>query len=84
MFSSIVYLGALVGLVFGAGYAGARVARRKAPRAEARISPPWTAYERARELENVGFLSGAAGGALVLSFVLVLWWAGDIKIHLNI
>jgi hypothetical protein len=81
--SSVLYLGALIGLLCRAGYAGAFVARQKAPRLEARTSPPWTAYERARELENVGFLSGAAGGGLILTFVLVYWWVGDIQIHIN-
>jgi hypothetical protein len=83
MLSSVIYLFALTGLVFGAGYAGGLVASQKAPRVEARNSAPWSAYERAREIENIGFFSGAAGGTLILSLVLVCWWIGYIQVRIN-
>jgi hypothetical protein len=81
--SSILYLGMLLPLLVAAGFMGGFVARQKAPRVEARIVPPWTAYERAREVENVGFLSGVSGGGLILSFLLVWWWLGHIEIRIN-
>jgi hypothetical protein len=81
MLRAILNLWELLGLVCLSGYAGAFLAGRKVPKLEERISPPWTAYERARDIGNLGFECGAAGGALILCGVFVGWWMG--YIHLS-
>ena len=82
MISTILSLGGIVGLVVGAGFMGGFIARCKAPSVEIRIKPPWSAYDRAILVENIGFLSGAAGGGFILLLSLILWWLG--RLHIDI
>jgi hypothetical protein len=82
MIETIFNLGELFGLLVAAGFAGTLVARRKTQKIETRLSPPWSAYDRAGVVENIGFMSGAAGGGLVLFLVVLGWWLGWVHIVL--
>jgi hypothetical protein len=66
--SIALYLAVLFGLMVCAGYIGGLTARYKAPSVEKRTEPPWSAYERAILVENIGFLSGAWVAVSCFSF----------------
>jgi uncharacterized membrane protein YfcA len=80
--SIALYLAGLFGLMVCAGYIGGLTARYKAPSVEKRTEPPWSAYERAILVENIGFLSGAAGGGFVLLLSFIVCWMGRLHIEL--
>ena len=79
----VLYVAALVGMVCGAGYAGAFLARYRTQSIESHISPPWSSYDRATLIENLGFLCGAAGGMVILLFALAAWWGGNLHLNLD-
>jgi hypothetical protein len=69
MLSTILNLLTLFGLLFGAGSVGAWVAE-------------YTAKRTYPDVSNIGFLSGASGGGLVLLLAVLRWWSGLLDVHI--
>jgi hypothetical protein len=67
MLSTTLNLWTLVGLLFGAGYVGACAAE-------------YTAKHTHQDLSNIGFVSGASGGGLVVLLAVAAWWSGWLHI----
>lgn len=67
----------IIGVFFIAGFCGSLLVkfRHFSSELEKRIDSPWSAYDRSKWLDNVGFYCGAAGGAVtvIVSFVFGLY-----------
>jgi hypothetical protein len=66
-------LAKIIGAIFIAGFCGAFLVRIRhfSRELEKRIESPWSAYDRSKWLDNVGFYCGAAGGAITVIFSFV-------------